>query len=346
MITVSLCMIVKNEEQVLKRCLDSLAGLYDELVIVDTGSTDRTKEIAAGYNAKIYDFKWVDDFSAARNYAFERCSMEYIYSADADEVLDEENRQKFMMLKANLLKEIEMVQMLYVNRHEFSTTENFEKEYRPKLFKRLRTFTWIEPIHEMVNINPVIYDSDIEIFHMPTSLHSSRDLGVFRKAFNEEGVMSKRLMGMYARELIISGTGDDLNLAGDFFENAWYDTVHYDGMQQDCCCVMARIARLNGDDAGFLKWTMRNMTSEPCSEISLEMAIYYYDKGDLFEAIDHCENAINRYSPILDARAGGEKAYLLLADIYDTLSKDENAPAYCDFEEKARECREMANIKA
>ena len=67
MITISVCMIVKNEERVLERCLDSLRGLMDELIIVDTGSADRTKEIAARYTDKIYDFAWVGDFSAARN---------------------------------------------------------------------------------------------------------------------------------------------------------------------------------------------------------------------------------------------------------------------------------------
>ena len=72
MITISLCMIVKNEEKLLARCLDSVAGLMDEIIIVDTGSTDRTKEIAARYTDKIYDFEWVQDFSAARNFAFSK----------------------------------------------------------------------------------------------------------------------------------------------------------------------------------------------------------------------------------------------------------------------------------
>ena len=72
MITISLCMIVKNEEKVLARCLDSLVSLVDEMVIVDTGSTDRTREIAAGYGARVYEFDWVDDFSAARNFAFSK----------------------------------------------------------------------------------------------------------------------------------------------------------------------------------------------------------------------------------------------------------------------------------
>ena len=109
MITISLCMIVKNEERILARCLDSVAELMDEIVIVDTGSTDRTKEIAARYTDKIYDFQWIHDFSAARNFAFSKASMEYIYSADADEVLSEENRERFRILKENLLPEIELV---------------------------------------------------------------------------------------------------------------------------------------------------------------------------------------------------------------------------------------------
>ena len=72
MITISLCMIVKNEEQVLSRCLDSLAGLMDEIIIVDTGSCDRTREIAARYTDKIYDYIWKDDFADARNFAFSK----------------------------------------------------------------------------------------------------------------------------------------------------------------------------------------------------------------------------------------------------------------------------------
>ena len=63
MISISLCMIVKNEEKVLKRCLNNVMNLVDEVIIVDTGSTDRTKEVAKQFTDKIFDFPWENDFS-------------------------------------------------------------------------------------------------------------------------------------------------------------------------------------------------------------------------------------------------------------------------------------------
>ena len=72
MITISLCMIVKNEERVLSRCLDSIKDLVEEIIIVDTGSDDRTKEIAGRYTDKVYDFPWNDNFAEARNFSFSK----------------------------------------------------------------------------------------------------------------------------------------------------------------------------------------------------------------------------------------------------------------------------------
>ena len=161
----SLCMIVKNESAILRNCLDSLKEIMDEIIIVDTGSTDDTKQIAAEYTPYVYDFEWNDDFAAARNFAFAKATGDYIYSADADEVLDKTNQNRLKALKRALLPEVEIVQMIYVTEQINHPTENFARDMRPKLFKRLRAFTWIEPIHETININPVVFDSDIEIFH-------------------------------------------------------------------------------------------------------------------------------------------------------------------------------------
>ena len=97
--TISLCMIVKDEEKVLDTCLNSIHDLVDEIIIVDTGSTDKTKEIAQKYTDKIYDFKWVDDFAKARNYSFSKATKDYIMWLDADDYLPEEEKPKFKKLK-------------------------------------------------------------------------------------------------------------------------------------------------------------------------------------------------------------------------------------------------------
>ncbi|MFP7733916.1 glycosyltransferase [Priestia aryabhattai] len=88
---ISLCMIVKNEEKVLGRCLESVAGLVDEIIIVDTGSSDKTKEIASEYTQDVYDYEWTNSFADARNYAGSKANGRWILVLDADEFVDQEN---------------------------------------------------------------------------------------------------------------------------------------------------------------------------------------------------------------------------------------------------------------
>jgi glycosyltransferase involved in cell wall biosynthesis/Tfp pilus assembly protein PilF len=102
---VSLCMIVKNEEANLSACLDCVAGLVKEIIIVDTGSTDRTKEFAGRYGATVFDFPWADSFAAARNEGLRHATGEWIFWLDADDRLDEENRRKLAALLAGLKDE-------------------------------------------------------------------------------------------------------------------------------------------------------------------------------------------------------------------------------------------------
>ena len=93
-ILISLCMIVKNEAPRIERVLNSVKDFADEIIIVDTGSNDNTKELASKFTDKIYDFEWVDDFSRARNFSFSKANGEYIMWLDADDFIPKEELEK------------------------------------------------------------------------------------------------------------------------------------------------------------------------------------------------------------------------------------------------------------
>ena len=92
----TLCMIVKNEEETLDKCLNSAKELVDEIVVVDTGSNDKTKEIALKYTNKVYDFKWCNDFSVARNFSLSKASNDWVLILDADEVIKDYNKKTIL----------------------------------------------------------------------------------------------------------------------------------------------------------------------------------------------------------------------------------------------------------
>ena len=88
MLPISVCLISKNEEKNIERCLSLLKPYGFEIILVDTGSTDRTRELALPYADKILDFVWIDDFSAAKNYAASQAKHDWILSVDCDEFLE------------------------------------------------------------------------------------------------------------------------------------------------------------------------------------------------------------------------------------------------------------------
>lgn len=304
--TFSLCMIVKDEENVLKRCLESYCGLMDEIIIVDTGSTDSTKDIAAEYTSLVYDFEWTGSFADARNFAASKATKDYIFTADADEYIDSENQKRLAILKENILPEIEIVQMYYCTPSDVNTVYNFDKEYRPKLYKRLRSFTWIDPIHETLRLDPVVYDSEIEICHRPEGLHANRDLRALERLTNMGVRLSKKLHHMYAMELYHSGTEKDFLVA----ENAFKLTLEQENRDIDeireAVCVLARSRRMQGDTSGFFKYAMKDAALSFTAEVCCELGAYYESSGDKAEAAVWYQNALSETESILDIRTSGE----------------------------------------
>ncbi|MBO6015276.1 MAG: glycosyltransferase family 2 protein [Lachnospiraceae bacterium] len=330
MITISLCMIVKNESAILARCLSSYQEVMDEIIIIDTGSTDNTKEIARKYTDQVYDFAWTGNFSDARNYSFSKATKEYIFCADADEVLDDENRKRFLLLKEILLPEIDIVQMYYVNKMSVNTIYNFEKEYRPKLYRRMREFIWEGAIHEAVRLNPIVYDSDVAILHLAQGDHSSRDLAAFVRIGESGTRLDKRLHNIYARELAIAGSDEDFIRAIPIFSDSMEDTTRSDSELKEASYILARAYRLQGDIPNFFKYAMKIVAMDGCCEICMELGDHYRGQGDLQEASVWYYNAAFETECILKLSIQTSEALLALADCCEALGDPELACSYRD----------------
>ena len=320
MITVSLCMIVKNEESVLSRCLDSIKDLVEEIIIVDTGSTDSTKSIAAKYTDKVYDFEWISDFSAARNFSFSKATCDYIYIADADEYLDDAGRNEFLKLKECMVPEIEIVQMHY-NTVGFDTVLNIQSEYRPKLFKRQREFTWIDPVHETVRIEPVVFDSDVVVTHAPESLHSGRDFSIFQKAIERDGRLSDRLSRMYAIELMRNADISDFEAAQSYFTEL-HDVAPNTESGRIAACVLCRYYRMSGNSVALLKYAMSDAVSGFSSEVCYDVGRVFYESGAYADAYTWGCNAHLNASPIIDIHSSGDEALRLMIDSLVAMEDD------------------------
>ncbi len=320
MIKISVCMIVKDEGMRLGACLDSLTCIADEIIIVDTGSRDDTKDVAAEYTDKIFDYPWKNDFAAARNFAFSKASGDYIYSADADEIIDKANQVKFMQLKQVILPEIDVVTMKYVNYMDTNTAYNSKIELRPKLYKRLRTLKWVDPIHETVQLDPIVYDSDIEIMHKAHGNHAKRDLTVLLDTFDSGKPFSKKLHSMYAKELFIAGDDTDFLKATHVFESTIKDSMRSQDERDEAACVLAHCYRLSGDYNEFFKICLKNIATTPCAEICIELGEYFFSHSDFDEAAIWFQNAATETESFVYVRSSGDLPLLRMAACYKELS--------------------------
>ena len=144
--TISLCMIVKNEEKFLSNCLKSIENFVNEIIIVDTGSTDKTIEIAKSFNSKLYYYEWDDNFSNARNFSIEKATMDWILVLDADETLSTID-QKIISKEIN--SKINNVAYMLNTINESSTGVDIQS-FVPRLFPNHKNIYFKNPIHEQI----------------------------------------------------------------------------------------------------------------------------------------------------------------------------------------------------
>ncbi|HVV56266.1 MAG TPA: glycosyltransferase, partial [Mucilaginibacter sp.] len=226
--SLSLCMIVKNEEEVIARCLASVRGLVDDLVIVDTGSADQTAAICQTFGARLFNFAWCDDFSAARNYAFSQATGDYILWLDADDVIEPAALQRLQALKSDLLRDVYFLKYDYAqDEHGWSRCTLF----RERIVKNDGSFRWIYPVHEVIDGTAGRSSAylDITVRHLRTAKGASGDKGrnlkILERAIENPSYRdSPRTCYYYGRELYDNGRFEDaIQTLGRFigFANTW-----------------------------------------------------------------------------------------------------------------------------
>lgn len=198
MSTVSLCMIVRNEEEYIEACLESAKNLVDEIIILDTGSSDRTKEICSCYTDKIYETEWQEDFSTARNLCISKASGDWILWMDADERLIVKDRK---LLQKKLLKKrckAYSVRMLHFMESVKEESKQYHVSHHIRLFQRSAGYQFQGIIHEKLidrkgkELQPKEIADVIELYHYGyTELHlkekSFRNLSLCLKAKEKDG---------------------------------------------------------------------------------------------------------------------------------------------------------------
>lgn len=203
MAELSVCMIVKNEEKVLGRCLECVKKFADEIVIVDTGSSDDTMAIARQYTDKVYEFEWINNFAAARNYSFSKATRDYAMWLDADDVIDEVNCCKIAALMQTLEADVAMFKY---ECGDDGAGNPLLIYYRERIVKRSNGFLWQEPVHEHLSAGGNIIEVDIRVRHKSEAKPgSTRNLDIYRAELEKGNRLSSRGLYYYSRELETHG---------------------------------------------------------------------------------------------------------------------------------------------
>ncbi len=198
--TFSICLIVKNEEKTLPRLLPSLQGVADEIVIVDTGSTDRTKEVASAYSTRIFDFPWCMDFSRARNFAFSQAKGDYLMWLDADDILPDASRDALQ----NWKRAPGDAACFYLPYHTaFDKAGNPTFTYRrERIVRRDASPLWVGRVHETLSYQGTACFLDIPIcHHSQKTTYSTRNLDIYEAMRRDGDVLTDRDRFYYGREL-------------------------------------------------------------------------------------------------------------------------------------------------
>jgi glycosyltransferase involved in cell wall biosynthesis len=176
-VKISQSMIVKNEEKFIERALSWGKDIFFEQIVVDTGSTDRTVEIAEKCGATVYHFEWINDFAAARNYAISLCKGDWIVQADADEYVVEEDVPKLEKILTEVPEDVAQLRIDWISLDDSGEITEISN-HKSRIFKNHPQIKYYRCIHEYIRApqDMQIFPTDIRLMHTPVSTEFKRNL--------------------------------------------------------------------------------------------------------------------------------------------------------------------------
>jgi glycosyltransferase involved in cell wall biosynthesis/chaperonin cofactor prefoldin len=269
----SVCMIVKNEAKNIARCLQSVSNIADEMVVVDTGSEDDTKAIAAKHGAMVYDFQWVDDFSKARNYSIDHATGDWILILDGDDEFEKKDGEKLLeLINSEDAADIYIFNTVCYIGSKPGSDQIMNVNLR--LFRNLPEFRYQGRIHESVappSPNTKMKACDITIYHY----------GYLNSVVNEQNKRERnmRILGQQLKEspenpyfLFCMGN--------EYFAIADYDKALEYFLSSYAKCHMQDIY---------------------VPKLMLRIVMSYEAKGSFGKALEYIEKALNFYPQYTDA---------------------------------------------
>lgn len=282
--TLSVCVIAKNEQDVIGRMLDCARQFADEMIVADTGSVDNTKDIATQKGAKVYDFEWCDDFAKARNFSFSKATCDFIMWLDCDDVVESGEIKKILDLKQRL-DEADVFMLRYVTDCDENGNPSFVY-FRERIVRRSLNLLWTDRVHEVIVPQGKTLFCDIDIKHKKQKASPKRrNLDIYLGMLSEGVAFSPRQRFYFASELMQNGLGE---LAAAQYEKV----LDSDAMAENKVQACINLSWLY-DGQARLSVLLRALSfAEPSPELCVRIGTVLLDRGDIANAEFWYKNAI------------------------------------------------------
>lgn len=325
--SLSVCLIVRDEIEVISRCLGCVKRFADEIVVVDTGSTDGTREEAEKFTDKVYGFKWIDDFSAARNFAFEKAEGDFVMWLDADDVIDDANCRKIKKLVSDA--DFDMAFLPYAV--AFDGDKPTFVYYRERIFKRSQNFRFEGAVHEAVVPRGKTVYGDALICHKKVKEGAPlRNLNILQKMIAGGICLNEREKFYYGRELLFNGMyRESIAVLEDFLKGGgWVEN------KIEACLNLYRAYSAVGEGDKALSSLLKSFIYDrPRSEACCILGSYFEENKCVNCAIYWYQRALECNSDLksggfVNLDYGGFIPNIRLCVLYDGLGDFEKANYY------------------